>query len=134
MKEVWHRHLGTQNLQKLAKDNLVDGLDYDALKEIGLCESCTEGKHHRCRFPTSGGTRANEPPGLVHSDVCGKMYSKSLSGAEYLTFIDDHTWYVWVYVLPAAQGPGLQSIFGMESASREIDRETTESCTHGQWR
>ena len=36
----------------------------------------------------------------MHSDVCGKMNTQSLSGAEYfLTFIDDKTRYVWVYVL-----------------------------------
>jgi len=46
---VWHRrfgHLGVRNLQKLAKDKLADGLDYDPSKGIGFCESCTEGKHH----------------------------------------------------------------------------------------
>lgn len=36
----------------------------------------------------------------MHSDVCGKINTKSLSGAEYfLTFIDDKTHYMWVYVL-----------------------------------
>lgn len=57
-------------------------------------------KHHRSQFPTSRGKRANQLLGLVHSDVCGKMSSESLSGGEYfLTFIDDKTRYVWVYVL-----------------------------------
>ena len=101
--EVWHRrfgHLGVRNLQKLAKDELVSGYDYDVSKQIGFCESCTEGKHYRSQFPTVGGQRSKEPLGLVHSDVCGKMNAKSLSGAEYfLTFIDDCTRYVWVYVL-----------------------------------
>ena len=41
-----------------------------------------------------------EPLGLVHSDVCGKKNAKSLSGGEYfLTFIDDNTHYIWIYVL-----------------------------------
>ena len=79
---------------------MVSGYDYDVSKEIGFCESCTEGKHRRSQFPTIGGQRSEEPLGLVHSDVCGKMNAKSLSGAEYfLTFIDDCTRYVWVYVL-----------------------------------
>ena len=35
---------------------------------------------------------------LVHSDVCGKMSTKSLGGAEYfVTFIDDKSRMVWVY-------------------------------------
>ena len=36
----------------------------------------------------------------MHSDLCGKMNKKLLSGAEYfLSFIDDKTRYVWVYFL-----------------------------------
>lgn len=36
----------------------------------------------------------------MHSDLCGKMNEKSLSGAEYfLSFIDDKIRYVWVYFL-----------------------------------
>ena len=36
----------------------------------------------------------------MHSDVCGKMNAKSLSGGDYfLTFIDDNTRYIWIYVL-----------------------------------
>lgn len=100
---VWHRrygHLGAQSLQKLAKHQLVDGFDFNAFKEIDFCESCAEGKHHRSQFSTSGGKLSQEPLDLVHSDVCGKMSSKSLSGAEYfMTLIDDKTRYVWVYVL-----------------------------------
>ena len=43
---------------------------------------------------------SEEVLGLVHTDVCGKMSTQSLSGAEYfLTFIDDKTHYIWVYVL-----------------------------------
>ena len=103
-KEVtWHKrygHLGVQNLQKLEKENLVDGYDYDKTKDIDFCESCTEGKHHRSTFPVKESERGKEPLDLVHSDVCGKMGAKSLGGAEYfLTFIDDNTHYVWVYVL-----------------------------------
>lgn len=44
--------------------------------------------------------KAKEPLDLVHSDVCGKVNCKSLSGAEYfLTFINNKTRYTWVYVL-----------------------------------
>lgn len=33
----------------------------------------------------------------MHSDVCGKLQNKSLE--YFLTFIDDKTHYMWVYVL-----------------------------------
>ena len=73
---------------------------FDALKEIDFCETCVKGKHHRSQFKSNGATRAKEPLGLVHSDVCGKIGTESLGGANYfLTFIDDMTHYVWVYAL-----------------------------------
>jgi hypothetical protein len=61
----------------LKKDELVNGLDYDVSKEIDFCESCVSGKIHRSSFPKSGRERAEEPLGLVHSDVCGKISSPS---------------------------------------------------------
>ena len=100
---LWHRrfgHLSERSLHKLAKDELVSGLDYDVSKEIDFCESCVNGKICRNPFPGAGRERAEEPLGLVHSHVCGEINSPSLGGAEYfLTFIDDKTHYVWIYAL-----------------------------------
>ena len=100
---LWHRrfgHLRERSLCTLKKDGLVNGLDYDVSKEIDFCESCVSGKIHRSSFPKSGRERAEEPLGLVHSDVCGKISSPSLSQAEYfIVFVDDKTHYVWIYVV-----------------------------------
>ena len=101
--EIWHRcfgHLGMKNLQKLATDQLVNGFDYDVTKDIEFCEPCVDGKHHRSSFPKSGGRRATKLFDIVHSDVCGRLEAKSLSGAEYfVTFIDDKSRFVWIYIL-----------------------------------
>ena len=80
---------------------MVDGLNQsDVSDEMEFCESCGLGKIHRSSFPTCGGKRAKAPLELVHSDVCGKVNSRSLSGAEYfLTFVDDQTRYIWIYIL-----------------------------------
>ena len=100
---MWHRrlgHLGQRSLCSMKKDQLVDGFDYDTSKEIDFCESCVSGKICRSSFPKCGRDRATEPLGIVHSDVCGKLSSPSLSKAEYfVVFIDDKTHYVWIYVL-----------------------------------
>ena len=69
-----------------------------------FCKSCVEGKLHRTPFPSAGRKWAEVPLDLVHSDVCGPLNSKSLSGARYfLTFVDDKTHYTctctWVYFL-----------------------------------
>jgi len=101
--ELWHRrygHLGARDLKKLAAEEMVVSLNYDTSKDMGFCEPCVEGKHHRTTFPTSGGKRCDKVLGLVHSDVCGKIGTQSLSGSQYfLTFIDDKTRYTWIYVL-----------------------------------
>ena len=100
---IWHRrfgHLGVKNLERLAKDQLVEGFDYNPKKNQTLCEPCIRGKQHRTPFPNAGGERSDELLGVVHSDVCGKIEEKSLSGAEYfITFIDDKSRHVWVYMM-----------------------------------
>ena len=101
--DLWHRrygHLSLKNLQKLAREQLVYNFDFSATKEIQFCEPCLHGKQHREPFPDRSESRSNEALDIVHSDVCGKLNTKSLSGAEYfLTFIDDKTRYTWVYIL-----------------------------------
>ena len=67
-------HFAVQNFQKLEDDNqLVEGYDYYKSKDIDFCESCTEGKHHRSKFPVKGTQRTKRPLDLLHSDVSGKM-------------------------------------------------------------
>ena len=76
---LWHRygHLGEQNLRKLASKRLVGHFDYDITKEIGFCETCIGGKHHKSQFQNSESTPSKDLLGLVHSDVCGKINTKS---------------------------------------------------------
>ena len=51
-------------------------------------------------FPLTGGERSDELLGIVHSDVCGNIETKSLSGGEYfVTLINDNSRFVWVYTL-----------------------------------
>ena len=89
-----------KNLQKLATDQLVNGLDYDVTKDIKFYEPCVDGKHHRSSFPKSGGRRATKLLKIVHGDFRGRLEAKSLSGAEYfVTFIEDKSRYVWICIL-----------------------------------
>ena len=77
----------------------MNKLDYDTSGSVGFCESCIGGKQSKTPFKTST-TTTSEPLELVHSDLCGKMGEKSIGGAEYfLTFLDHHTHYCWVYPL-----------------------------------
>lgn len=103
LQTLWHRrfgHLGNQGLAQLAEREMVDGLDLNQGEEASFCEPCAEGKHHRSPFPISMSRQSKRALELIHSDVCGKIGTPSLSGAQYfLTFIDDYTHYTWMYVL-----------------------------------
>ena len=83
--DIWHKrfgHLGIRSLQRLAREELANGFNFDVSQTLSFCEMCPLGKQHQTKFPSSS-TRATEPLELVHSDVWGKMNVKSESGAEY---------------------------------------------------
>ena len=87
-------------MELIAKEQLVDGLDYEPKKKSSFCEQCVDGKQSMLPIPKTGGERSDELLGIVHSDFCGKIKTKSSSGAEYfVTFIDDKSKFVWFYTL-----------------------------------
>jgi hypothetical protein len=66
----------------------------------GVCVGCVLGKHHRDNFDKRASWHAVRPLYLVHSDLCGPLYSPSFSGCMYfLTFIDYFSRRTWVYFL-----------------------------------
>ena len=87
-------------MQELVKGKMVTGLDISSKAELTFCESCVQGKSHRLPFQQSSVKRTSNPLELIHSDVCGKVGTQSLCSGEYfVAFLDDHTRYVWVYIL-----------------------------------
>ena len=79
--ELWHRrfgHLGYDNLLKLKKNNMVEGIlvpaeDFQQQQEQKpFCEACIRSKKHRLPFPDSDSKSADLLE-LVHMDVCGPM-------------------------------------------------------------
>ena len=101
--DLWHQrfcHLHGQGLDKLVRERLVNGMTNVSSKQLSFCEHCAYGKQHRTPFPKKSDKKSTKPLELIHSDVCGKVSLPSLSGCQYfVTFIDDYTHYVWVYVM-----------------------------------
>ena len=103
--ELWHKRLGNLNAKGVVKalQNMVSGMDLGKVPSNVVpfaCERCVEGKQARQPFPSDGGTRETKVLDLVHLDVCGPMRTTSMGGGRYfLTFIDDFSRKVWVYVL-----------------------------------
>ncbi|KAL0439621.1 UNVERIFIED_CONTAM: hypothetical protein Slati_2445100 [Sesamum latifolium] len=80
---------------------LVDSknLEIDDLDHLPTCESYLKGRMIQKPF-VGQSTIAKGLLHLVHTDVCGPLYTPARVGFSYfITFIDDHTWYGYVYLM-----------------------------------
>jgi hypothetical protein len=79
----------------------VTGVPQINIEHPDVCRGCALGKFSKASFPSSD-TRSAGIQDLVHTDMCGPMTQRSLSGCEYyLTFIDDYLRKTWIYFLKA---------------------------------
>lgn len=110
---LWHSRFGHPSYKALAymhAQSKATGLP-TLSSTAPVCTACCYGKQTRTPKPwkitrrhgSSNlpiATRATEPLELLHSDICGPLSSKSLSGSRYLlTITDDFSRYTWVYFL-----------------------------------
>jgi hypothetical protein len=100
--ELWHRrmaHLHHGALGELRE--VMTGVPQINIEHQDVCRGCALGKFSKTSFLSSD-TRSAGILDLVHTDVCGPMTQRSLSGCEYyLTFIDDYSRKTWIYFLKA---------------------------------
>ena len=88
--------MSEKRLQILAKKSLIPFAKGTSLNPYGFC---LFGKQHRVSFNIPS-TRKPNVLDLVYSDVCGPIDVETLGGNKYIvTFIDDASRKVWVYVL-----------------------------------
>ena len=102
--QLWHcrfGHLGIDNVSKLVKGKMVEGMNCDVqVERNSVCQPCIMGKQHRTPYPKGISTRATMPFEVVHTDVCGPMPVSSHGGSQYfVTFIDDYSCYTHVYFI-----------------------------------
>ncbi|CAL2229802.1 unnamed protein product [Prunus armeniaca] len=100
--QTWHKrlgHLNERSMKLLENQGMVHGLPH--LEQMSVvCDGCMQGKQHRDSFPLESTWRASNPLELVHTDICGRMKTESLSGNMYfLLFTDDYTRMSWVYFI-----------------------------------
>ena len=97
---LWHNRLGhmsTKGMKMLvAKGALEDLKSVD----MGLCESCAMGKQKRVSFTKTPRDPKIVRLEMVHTAVWGPSPVSSLGGSRfYVTFIDEFSRKVWVYLL-----------------------------------
>ena len=100
---LWHRRMGHANqklLESMMRQGAVIGMDGAIKSNTSVCEGCVMGKHTREPFRSHHeDSRSTEVLQLVHTDV-GESDIASWSGKRYyVTFIDDYSRCVWVYVM-----------------------------------
>jgi len=92
LNELWHRrmrHLHHGALKILRE--IVTSVPKLGTKHDDVCRGCMLGKYAKSTFPRSD-NKADGMLGLIHSDICGPMSTRALSGTEYfVTFINDHS-------------------------------------------
>ena len=92
--ELWHRrygHLGYKNLQRLVKEEMVQGINLTQgqVPAQKVCETCVMAKQH-CHTHPSSASKASAPLELIHMDVMGPLQEASCGGCKYVaTFLDD---------------------------------------------
>jgi len=63
-----------------------------------VCDACQQGKSHQLPYPRSS-TISDSAFDLVFSDVWGPAPTSISRNNYYVSFIDDHTKFVWIYLL-----------------------------------
>nr|GEZ74954.1 putative ribonuclease H-like domain-containing protein [Tanacetum cinerariifolium] len=100
---LWHRRLGHMNfktINKLVKGNLVRGLPSKVVTNDNSCVACKKGKQHRASCKSKPVSSVDQPLFMLHMDLFGPTFVKSLSKMSYcLVITDDYSRFSWVFFL-----------------------------------
>ncbi|GJT96144.1 putative ribonuclease H-like domain-containing protein [Tanacetum coccineum] len=101
--KLWHKRLGHLNfktINKLVKGNLVRGLPSKLFENYQTCVACQKGKHHRAACKSKTENSISLPLYLLHMDLFGPTFVKSLMKKMYcLVITDDYSRFTWVFFL-----------------------------------
>jgi hypothetical protein len=78
------------------KDNNLPFVSDKGVESV--CDSCQKAKSHQLPYDSSNKIAA-APLDLIHSDVWGPAPTSIGNFSYYVSFIDDHTKYTWIYLL-----------------------------------
>ncbi|GJQ91803.1 putative ribonuclease H-like domain-containing protein [Tanacetum coccineum] len=100
---LWHMRLGHINfktMNKLVRGNLVRGLPSKIFENNHTCVACQKGKQHKTSCKTKTVSSISQPLQLLHMDLFGPTFVKSLMKKMYcLVVTDDYSRFSWVFFL-----------------------------------
>ncbi|GJR82935.1 putative ribonuclease H-like domain-containing protein [Tanacetum coccineum] len=89
---LWHRRLGHVNfktMNKLVKGNLVRGLPLKLFEINQTCVACQKGKQHKASCKTKTVSSIRQPLQMLHMDLFGPTFVKSLMKKMYCLVVTD---------------------------------------------
>jgi hypothetical protein len=96
----WHDRLGHPSMvvvSRIVKDNMLPCSSLEFSKE-SVCDVCQQGKSHQLPFPKSVSV-SQAPLELIHSDVWGPAPISIGRKSYYVSFVDDFSKHVWIYLI-----------------------------------
>ncbi|GKA77762.1 ribonuclease H-like domain-containing protein, partial [Tanacetum coccineum] len=100
---LWHKRLGHvnfKNLNRLVKGNLVRGLPSKLFQNDHTCVACQKGKQHKASCKAKLVSSISHPLQLLHMDLFGPTYVRSLNQKTYcLVITDDFIRFSWTFFL-----------------------------------
>ncbi|GJT75258.1 putative ribonuclease H-like domain-containing protein, partial [Tanacetum coccineum] len=90
---LWHRRLGHINLDtmnKLMRGNLVRGLPSKIFENNHTCVACQKGKQHKASCKTKTVSSISQPLQMLHMDLFGPTFVKSLMKKMYCLVVTDN--------------------------------------------
>lgn len=95
--KLWHQRLGhisRERMLRLVKDEFLPNLNFSDFEK---CVKCIKGK--MTKENKKGSTRSSGLLELIHTDICGP-FPMGISGHKsFITFIDDHSRYMYLYLI-----------------------------------
>jgi transposase InsO family protein len=94
---LWHRRMAHlhHGALRILREIVYEVLEFST-EHQEVCKGCALGKYTKTTFPSSY-SRAAGILDLIHTDVCGRMSSASLTGfLYYVSFIDEFSQKSWI--------------------------------------
>nr|GEZ57040.1 hypothetical protein [Tanacetum cinerariifolium] len=92
---IWHKrlsHINFNNINKLAKQNIVADISSLTFSKDKTCSACKKGKHHRASFKTKRLFSINKCYHLLHMNLFGPVKPQTISHNKHtLVIVDEYS-------------------------------------------
>jgi histone deacetylase 1/2 len=95
---LWHHRLGHASSPIVQQVLSHNKLSYSRDLSPSVCNACQQGKSHQLPYPKSS-SLSSSPLDLIFFRCVGSRSCFCRQNTYYVSFIDDHSKFVWIYLL-----------------------------------